>query len=116
MQACYIATAFFTVVTLATFQDKYNFMDINTIIFYDAVTLVLAGLLNYVEPYWSLKSFCIAFALAYGLHAYFAVGIVRATTILGSHAKPSISVAVSAAMLYPFLMVAGLDLKDIAYN
>ncbi|KAJ2820770.1 hypothetical protein FBU31_005118 [Coemansia sp. 'formosensis'] len=115
MQACYIATACFVVITLFTCQTKVDVLDKWALVAYGVCTVVIAGLLHYVEPYWSLARLVIAIIVAAVLCAYFAFGIVRSMSILNAETKPTVSLAVAVTMIYPFIHFTGIGLEDFGY-
>ncbi|KAJ2806387.1 hypothetical protein H4S07_003814 [Coemansia furcata] len=115
MQACYIATACFAVITLFTCQTKVDVLDKWALVAYGVCTVVIAGLLHYVEPYWSFARLVIATIVAAVLCTYFAFGIVRSMSILNAETKPTVSLAVAVTMIYPFIHFTGIGLEDFGY-
>ncbi|KAJ1818713.1 hypothetical protein LPJ60_004174 [Coemansia sp. RSA 2675] len=115
MQACYIATMYFAVVTVFTLQSKVDFLNREAIIAYSCVTGALAGLIHLVEPFWTFSRFVIAYAVAAVLCVYFAFGIVRSMSILNAQTQPTISLAVAVSMIYPFIHFTGICLEDFGY-
>ncbi|KAJ2020366.1 hypothetical protein GGI09_002853 [Coemansia sp. S100] len=115
MQACFITTVYFAVITVFTMQTKVDVMNKWAINAYGGCTGFIAGLLHIVEPYWSFSRFAIAFVLATVLCFYFAFGIVRSMSLLNAETKPTVSLAVAVTMIYPFIHFTGIGLEDFGY-
>ncbi|KAJ2740421.1 hypothetical protein GGI20_005816 [Coemansia sp. BCRC 34301] len=115
MQACYIATIFSAAVTLFTFQTKVDFMSKWALVEYGVSTVVFAGLVHLVEPYWTFSRFVIALVVAAVLCAYFAFGIIRSMSLLEADAKPTVSLAVAVSMIYPFICFTGIGIEDFGH-
>ncbi|KAJ2555055.1 hypothetical protein GGH95_005477 [Coemansia sp. RSA 1836] len=112
MQACYIATIFSASVTLFTLQTRIDFMNKWALIDYAVCTAIFAGLVHFVEPYWTFSRFVIALVIAAVLSAYFAFGTIRSMSLLEADAKPTVSLAVAVSMIYPFIHFTGIGLED----
>ncbi|KAJ2877679.1 hypothetical protein IWW38_006519 [Coemansia aciculifera] len=116
MRGYYIATFFFACLTGFTAQSNIDVTQSKSKVILSVAFVAGVAIVHIIMPYVSVARTIGATASALCLAAYLLYGITKSMPYLSSGVEPTVSFAVTVAMLYPFVSLPNIAQVDFGNN